>query len=636
MSSAPPPPGGGGDGRAVAAAAATASGGITHDDPPPSSVGARALAAASSREDTEAAARAAMPPPPPRERPRRPPPEDPVVLEEEQWTSAIEAIVERDYFPELPRLQSRLEWLRAVRSGDPSALRRAQANAAARRAGLRTPGPGADASLRGGGEGWAETPPSVTGSEVGGWTPVSRASSHAPGGAAATPPAGAGGGGTGGREPTWGAESVAGDDGDPSERALQWQQQLRAPPVSLDDFLAGHTSEDNASFAAAMRAAAVRRLEGLEARFGPGAAAAAAAAAAAGATRDLFIGGAAGAPAVAAIEAAAAGAAAPPSGSLAVVAAAAAAAAGGGGGGAVRAPAPRQRPSARPLTNAAATRFAAPGGSRAQQSVGASTFSGMDTPVSGSGSGGGLSLASGGSGSGFCDSPYAERGGAGGHGGNGAAAASAAAAVPRQYRRLETPDLLPGGGAGGGSAGGGGASPFITWGELAATPVRLDGAGGAEEDIEGDARALAAATAAADGGPRFSMPAPRQRERLAATLGGRARGRSGGAADSLAARGGGVRGGPRCALAAAPSPSPRLLSPAALRLASTLGRRSATPAAASSDLGLRASYGGGGGGGGGGRGGGGRATPLRHDGGSRRSASATPLPPPPPPDQWKQ
>ena len=617
MSSAPPPPGGGGDGRATAAAE-------TAGDPPPSSVGARALAAASSREDIEATARAAMPPPPPRPRPLSTP-ATPVVLEEEQWTAAIEAIVERDYFPELPRLQSRLEWLRAVRSGDPAALRQAQANAAARRAGLRTPGP---ESFRGDDQGRfrAETPLL---SEGGGgwWTPVSRASSHT---AAASSPGGASAiaaatpvvvGGAFRRESTWGAESVAGDGDDESNagdfsqrQAIHQQQQLRAPPVSLDAFLAGHTSEDNASFEVAMEAAAVRRLERLEGRFGP---VAAAAAAAAGTTRDLFIGGAAGAPAVAAIEAAAAGGAAPPS-SSAGGALVVASAAGGGRGAFPAPPAPRQRPSPRTLTNASATRFAAPQSVAGAHSVGASTFSGADSPMSGSGGGsGGLSLASGGSGfggfGGGGDSPFAERG----RGGNGASAA-AAAAVPRQYRRLETPNLLPGGG--GSSTGGGdgaGASPFITWGELAATPVRLDED---SEYIEEDARALAAATAAADGGPRFSMPAPRQRERLAATL--RRAGTGGGRLNPLAARGGGVRGGPPATAAA---PSPRMLSPAALRLASTLGRRSATPAGAS-DFGLRASYGGGGGGGRG-------ATPLLRESG-RRSASATPLlPPPPPPDR---
>jgi Nuclear protein Es2 len=37
------------------------------------------------------------------------------VLEEEEWTEKIEAIVERDFFPDIPKLQNKLEWLQ-VRS----------------------------------------------------------------------------------------------------------------------------------------------------------------------------------------------------------------------------------------------------------------------------------------------------------------------------------------------------------------------------------------------------------------------------------------------------------------------------------------------------------------------------------------
>ena len=42
----------------------------------------------------------------------------PLVLEEEEWAEALEAIIERDFFPDIPKLQSKLEWLqvRAHRS----------------------------------------------------------------------------------------------------------------------------------------------------------------------------------------------------------------------------------------------------------------------------------------------------------------------------------------------------------------------------------------------------------------------------------------------------------------------------------------------------------------------------------------
>ena len=37
----------------------------------------------------------------------------PIVLDEDDWTDRIEAIIERDYFPDIPKLQNKLEWLQA-------------------------------------------------------------------------------------------------------------------------------------------------------------------------------------------------------------------------------------------------------------------------------------------------------------------------------------------------------------------------------------------------------------------------------------------------------------------------------------------------------------------------------------------
>jgi hypothetical protein len=34
-----------------------------------------------------------------------------IVLDEDEWTERIEAIIERDYFPDIPKLQNKLEWL---------------------------------------------------------------------------------------------------------------------------------------------------------------------------------------------------------------------------------------------------------------------------------------------------------------------------------------------------------------------------------------------------------------------------------------------------------------------------------------------------------------------------------------------
>ena len=37
-------------------------------------------------------------------------------LDEDEWTSRIEAIIQRDYYPDLPKLQNKLEWLQASRT----------------------------------------------------------------------------------------------------------------------------------------------------------------------------------------------------------------------------------------------------------------------------------------------------------------------------------------------------------------------------------------------------------------------------------------------------------------------------------------------------------------------------------------
>lgn len=48
------------------------------------------------------------------------------VLDEDTYVAAIEKIVERDFFPDIPKLRDRLEWLEAVRSGDPLRIRDVQ------------------------------------------------------------------------------------------------------------------------------------------------------------------------------------------------------------------------------------------------------------------------------------------------------------------------------------------------------------------------------------------------------------------------------------------------------------------------------------------------------------------------------
>ncbi|KAG0573806.1 hypothetical protein KC19_VG210700 [Ceratodon purpureus] len=56
-----------------------------------------------------------------------------IPLDEDTYVAAIEKIIERDFFPDIPKLRNRLEWLEAVRSGDPVIIRDAQMNIVRRR-----------------------------------------------------------------------------------------------------------------------------------------------------------------------------------------------------------------------------------------------------------------------------------------------------------------------------------------------------------------------------------------------------------------------------------------------------------------------------------------------------------------------
>ncbi|KAL6562544.1 hypothetical protein OROGR_003551 [Orobanche gracilis] len=50
----------------------------------------------------------------------------PTVLDEDSYVAAIEKIIERDFFPDIPKLHDRLDWLQAVRTHDPILIRDAQ------------------------------------------------------------------------------------------------------------------------------------------------------------------------------------------------------------------------------------------------------------------------------------------------------------------------------------------------------------------------------------------------------------------------------------------------------------------------------------------------------------------------------
>ena len=63
-----------------------------------------------------------MPPPAPRAARRT----GPVVLDEDEYVARLDAIITRDYFPDVPKLRDTLRWLEATNSGDPARVREAQ------------------------------------------------------------------------------------------------------------------------------------------------------------------------------------------------------------------------------------------------------------------------------------------------------------------------------------------------------------------------------------------------------------------------------------------------------------------------------------------------------------------------------
>ncbi|XP_061361158.1 uncharacterized protein LOC133305052 [Gastrolobium bilobum] len=59
----------------------------------------------------------------------------PTVLDEDTYVEALEKIIERDYFPDISKLRDRLDWLEAIKTGDPVQIRDAQLKIIERRAG---------------------------------------------------------------------------------------------------------------------------------------------------------------------------------------------------------------------------------------------------------------------------------------------------------------------------------------------------------------------------------------------------------------------------------------------------------------------------------------------------------------------
>ncbi|KAK7299841.1 hypothetical protein RJT34_10669 [Clitoria ternatea] len=57
------------------------------------------------------------------------------VLDEDTYVEALEKIIERDYFPDISKLRDRLDWLEAIKTGDPVLIRDAQLKILERRGG---------------------------------------------------------------------------------------------------------------------------------------------------------------------------------------------------------------------------------------------------------------------------------------------------------------------------------------------------------------------------------------------------------------------------------------------------------------------------------------------------------------------
>ncbi|CAN0927235.1 Splicing factor ESS-2 homolog [Linum grandiflorum] len=139
------------------------------------------------------------------------------VLDEDTYVAAIEKIIERDYFPDISKLRDRLDWLEAVKTGDPMQIRDAQLKIIERR-GKRALG--SDASIRARSQ--TRTPGSTF---MRSFTPLDEFDN---------------------RSPSVFDGELGGNGGDASgnDAAVDVDESL-----GLDAFLRRYTSEDNDSFA---------------------------------------------------------------------------------------------------------------------------------------------------------------------------------------------------------------------------------------------------------------------------------------------------------------------------------------------------------------------------------------------------
>lgn len=137
----------------------------------------------------------------------------PRVLDEDAYVEAIEKIIERDYFPDISKLRDRLDWLEAIKSGDPIQIRDAQLKIMERRGQkVRRSNP----------DGKSQTPGSTF---MRNFTPFDEFEGKTP------------------KTPGFGRTGVAGEAGEGDLEGKVVDESL-----SLDEFFRQYTSEDSFSF----------------------------------------------------------------------------------------------------------------------------------------------------------------------------------------------------------------------------------------------------------------------------------------------------------------------------------------------------------------------------------------------------
>ena len=192
--------------------------------------------------------RSLMPPPAPRV-PKR---AGPTVLDEDEYVSRLDAIITREYFPDVPKLKDTLSWLQATNSGDPNRVREAQ-RAIQRRLARETGqgGPAGSASLGspsfsfryGDDSADRHTAPNATTSHNSGWETTREGTDewrHRDDGDASSVP----------NTPSRYANAANAAAVEAAEDAVAAAVAAADAKLGIDGFLRVYTGEDNASFSA--------------------------------------------------------------------------------------------------------------------------------------------------------------------------------------------------------------------------------------------------------------------------------------------------------------------------------------------------------------------------------------------------